>query len=185
MSRGVLSGVTPDGREHGLERFTYPAGGEATLWLAPAGSTATVEVDGDGSAADIVELRWSELSAQVPSVRAIVLLDGPGSGDPAADFALVHEVAETVARFATDRSRTETGPIDVLVFRPEIAPDAAPAVSPGVEPASPSDVEPASLPVPTPTSTGAEFRFRHRGGPRVHVSLTLPTADLSDTPGGD
>lgn len=169
MSHGVLSGVTPEGREHGLERYAHPAGGVATFWLAPEGSTATVEIDGNGSADDVVELQWSELSAQVPSVRAIVMLDGPGSDDPASDFTTVHEVAEDVARFATDRSGTEVGPIDVLVFRPEAAPDA----------------EPASPPGPVPTAHGAEYRFRHRGGTRVHVILTLPTAVLPDTYGGD
>ena len=97
MSHGVLSGVTPEGREHGLERYAHPAGGVATFWLAPEGSTATVEIDGNGSADDVVELQWSELSAQVPSVRAIVMLDGPGSDDPASDFTTVHEVAEDVA----------------------------------------------------------------------------------------
>ena len=81
---GVLAGATPGGREHGLERWWDPAENDAMFWLAPAGSTVILETNGEG--ADAVELRWSELSAQVPSVRAVVLLDGPGFDDPGADF---------------------------------------------------------------------------------------------------
>ena len=45
-----------------------PEGTHAMFWVAPAGSTGILHVHGDG--ADAVELRWSTLSAEIPSTRA-------------------------------------------------------------------------------------------------------------------
>lgn len=152
MSAEPLPGATSGGHTHGLERWWDPDETHAMFWVAPAGTTAVLRVDGNGT--DAVELQWSTLSAEVPSTRAVVLLDGPGFGDPGEDFTFAHGVAEDVARFVSDRSGVEAGPIEVLVFRPD--PDAAP------------------WPEPTATPDGAEFRFPHRGGADVRLTLTVP-----------
>ncbi len=152
MTADALAGATSGGRVHGLEMWWDPEGAHAMFWVAPAGSTSILHVHGDG--ADAVELRWSTLSAEIPSTRAVVLLDGPGVGDPGADFTAAHEVAENVARFVSTRSGVEAGPIEVLVFRP--------------------DTDHAQWPEPAPTADGAEFRFRHRGGADVRLALTIP-----------
>lgn len=158
MSADTRPGVTSGGHTHGLEMWQGPDESHAMFWVAPAGSTAVLDVDGDGDidgdGADAVELRWSILSAEVPSTRAVVLLDGPGFGGPGEDFTAAHVVAEDVARFVSARSGIEAGPIEVLVFRP--------------------DTEHAPWPGPEPTPDGAEFRFRHRGGADVRLTLTLP-----------
>ena len=150
---GPLPGSVPDGHEHGLERWAEHVAPASVCWLAPAGTTATLEVAGEG--ADAAQLQWSTRCAQVPSTRAVVLAAGPGSGDQAAEFTSAHLAAENVAEFVTAHSGVEAGPIEVLVFRPDA--DSA-------------------WPEPTPTPDGAEFRFRHRGGADVHLTLTLPTA---------
>ena len=152
MTADALAGATSRGRVHGLEMWWAPEGTHAMFWVAPAGSTGILNVHGDG--ADAVELRWSTLSAEIPSTRAVVLLDGPGVGDPGADFTAAHEVAENVARFVGARSGTEAGPIEVLVFRPE--------------------TDDAPWPGPALTAHGVEFRFRHRGGADVRLALTIP-----------
>ncbi|MBB1029443.1 hypothetical protein G6027_00760 [Dietzia sp. SLG310A2-38A2] len=152
MSADTLSGARSDGRIHGLERWSDPAENTVVFWVAPAGSTSVLEVDGDGT--DAVEVQWSTLSAEVPSIRAVVLLDGPGVGVPGEDFTFTHRVAEDVARFVSTRSGAEAGPIEVLVFRPET--DQAP------------------WPEPSRTADGVEFRFRHRGGADIRLTLTVP-----------
>ena len=160
MIEEPLPGATSGGHAHGLEMWWDPVENDAMFWVAPAGTTATLDVQGGG---DAVELQWSTLSAEVPSIRAVVLLDGPGFGDPGEDFIVVHSVAEDTARFITLRSGVDAGAIEVLVFRP--------------------DADHAPWPEPTPTSGGAEFQFRHRGGADVHVTLTLPTSTLTTTAG--
>lgn len=152
MTADTLTGAEFGGRTHGLERFWDPADTHAMFWVAPTGTTAALEITGGG--ADAVELRWSTLSAEVPSTRAVVLLDGPGSGDPGEDFTAAHIVAEDVARFVGERSGIEAGPVEILVFRP--------------------DPEHTPWPEPARTAGGAEFRFRHRGGADVHLTLTIP-----------
>ncbi|GAA1709191.1 hypothetical protein [Dietzia cercidiphylli] len=152
MSAGILSGAVSGGRTHGLESWSDPVRNDAVVWAAPAGATSVLEVDGEG--ADAAELRWSTLSAEVPSIRGVVLLDGPGAGEPGEDFTFTHCVAEDVARFVSARSGAEVGPIEVLVFRPD------------------TDHEP--WPEPAPTAEGVEFRFRHRGGADVRLTLTVP-----------
>ncbi|UVE95151.1 hypothetical protein [Dietzia sp. B32] len=152
MSAETLSGATPMGHAHGLEAWSDPVEKNAVFWVTPAGATAVLEVDGDE--ADAAELRWSVLSAEVPSIRAVVLLDGPGSGGPGEDFTFTHEVAEDVARFVSARSDAEAGPIEVLVFRP--------------------DTDQSPWPEPARTADGVEFRFHHRGGADVRLTLTLP-----------
>ncbi|MCD2264261.1 hypothetical protein K3888_16320 [Dietzia aurantiaca] len=158
MSAEVLPGATLVGHDHGLELWTDPARNIAGFWLAPPGATAALDVSGGG--ADAVELQWSALSAQVPSTRAVVLLDGPGSCDTGADFTFVHGVAEDVAGFVGVRTGVEAGPVEVLAFRP--------------------DTELGPWPEPTVTEAGAAFRFRHRGGAQIHLTLTIPI-----TAGGD
>ncbi|TCJ77642.1 UNVERIFIED_ORG: hypothetical protein EDC92_109168 [Dietzia maris] len=152
MSDDPLPGAAAAGDAHGLELWRDPDETHAVFWVAPAGSTAVLHVDGDG--ADAAELRWSTLSAEIPSTRAVVLVDGPGVGDPGEDFTAAHEVAENVARFVSTRSGVEAGPIEVLVFRP--------------------DTDHAPWPEPAPTAHGVEFRFRHRGGADVRLALTIP-----------
>jgi hypothetical protein len=125
---------------------------DTVFWVAPPGTTAVLEVTGQGS--DAAELQWSTRCAEIPSTRAVVLVDGPGHEDPSVDFGTAHSVAEAVAEFVTDRAGVEAGPIEVLVFRP--------------------DTDHAPWPDPTPATGGASFRFRHRGGADVHVALTLP-----------
>ena len=151
------------GLAHGLEAWSDPVENDTVFWVAPAGATSVLEVRGEG--ADAPELRWSVLSAEVPAIRAVVLLDGPGSGDPAEDFTFTHSVAEDVARFVGARSGAEVGPIEVLVFRP--------------------DTDHAPWPQPTATADGAGFRFRHRGGADVRLTLTIPDspATTHDQPG--
>ncbi|MDV8001719.1 hypothetical protein [Rhodococcus sp. IEGM 1408] len=154
MSAEPLPGATSGGHAHGLDMWWDPDETHAMFWVAPAGATAVLDVVGNGDGTDAVELQWSTLSAAVPSTRAVVLLDGPGFGDPGEDFTFAHSVAEDVARFVTARSGVEAGPIEVLVFRP--------------------DTDSAPWPEPTDTPGGAEFRFPHRGGADVHLNLTLP-----------
>ncbi|MFN3602177.1 MAG: hypothetical protein ACK4UY_12410 [Dietzia sp.] len=127
---------------------------DTVFWVAPPGATAVVDVTGDG--ADTAELQWSTRCAEVPSTRAVVLIDGPGNEDSSVDFGTAHSVAEKVAEFVTDRTGVEAGPIEVLVFRPDHA----------------------AWPEPAPVNGGASFRFRHRGGADVHVALTLPALTL-------
>lgn len=152
MTVETLPGARSGGHAHGLELWFDQAEIDAVFWVAPTGTTAVLEVTGD--AADSVELQWSTLSAAVPSTRAVILLDGPGLDDPGADFTWAHSAAEDVARFVTAGSGVETGPIEVLVFRP--------------------DTTHSSWPEPGPVAEGAEFRFRHRGGADVHLTLTIP-----------
>lgn len=152
MSAGILSGAVSGGRTHGLESWSDPVRNDAVFWVAPAGATAVLEVEGEGT--DATELRWSTLSAEVPSIRAVVLLDGPGAGVPGEDFTFTHSVAEDVARIVGSRSGSEVGPIEVLVFRP--------------------DTDHTPWPEPAPTADGVEFRFRHRGGAGVRLTLTVP-----------
>ena len=125
---------------------------------APAGTTARLDLDGDAETAP--ELLWSARCAEIPATRAVVLLDGPGSGDVTADFEHAHRAAEEVAG-RLSAGADAVGPIEVLVFRPRPGDDGA------------------VWPRPTPTADGARFRFRHRGGATVHLALTIPT-----TPGG-
>lgn len=157
MSEEPLPGATSGGHAHGLELWFDQAEIDALFWVAPTGTTAVLEVTGDG--ADSVELQWSTLSSAVPSTRAVVLLDGPGFDDPGADFTWAHSAAEDVARFVTAHSGVEAGPIEVLVFRPD------PGRAPWPEPAA--------------TPDGAEFSFPHRGGADVRLALTLPAPTLS------
>lgn len=152
MSVGALSGAVSGGRAHGLESWSDPVGNGGLFWVAPPGTTSVLEVHGEG--ADAAELRWSILSAEVPAIRAVVLLDGPGSGDPGEDFTITHSVAEDVARFVGARSGTEVGPIEVLVFRP--------------------DTDRSPWPEPARTTDGVEFAFRHRGGAEVRLTVTVP-----------
>jgi len=163
VSADTLSGATPVGYAHGLEGWSDPAGNDAVFWVAPAGTTCVLEVRGEGAGAP--ELRWSILSAEVPSIRAVVLLKGPGAGDPGEDFTFTHTIAEDVARFVGARSGVEVGPIEVLVFRP--------------------DADHAPWPEPARTADGVEFRLRHRGGAEVRLTLTLPDspATTPDQPG--
>lgn len=152
MSAEVLPGATVVGHDHGLELWTDPVRNIAGFWLAPSGATAALDVSGGG--ADAVELQWSALSAQVPSTRAVVLLDGPVSDDPTANFTFAHGVAEDVAGFVGVRTGVEAGPVEVLVFRP--------------------DTELGPWPEPAVSEAGAAFRFRHRGGAQIHLTLTIP-----------
>lgn len=158
MSETPLLDATVGGRRFGLDSWLEQSQIDAVIWVAPAGTVASLDVSGDG--VDAVELQWSTLSAQVPSTRAVVLLEGPGFTDPGADFVWAHSAAEDVARFVGARSGVEAGPVEVLVFRP--------------------DTECAPWPEPTGTDAGAEFRFRHRGGAEIHLTLTIPS-----TAGGD
>lgn len=152
MTAKTLLGATSGGPAHGLELWFDHVENDAVFWVAPTGTTAVLEVIGNG--ADSVELQWSTLSAAVPSTRAVVLLDGPGFDDPGADFTWAHSAAEDVARFVSERSGIEAGPIEILVFRP--------------------DTQHAPWPEPGTVADGAEFRFRHRGGADVHLTLTIP-----------
>ncbi|WP_314038714.1 hypothetical protein [Dietzia sp. CH92] len=152
MSDAPAPGATPAGHAHGLERWTGASETDAVIWTAPAGSVAALDVSGDG--ADAVELQWSVRSAQVPSTRAVVLLEGPGAGDAGADFVRAHTAAEDFAGLMSSRTGVEVGPIEVLVFRP--------------------DSGDGPWPEPSPTADGAEFRFRHRGGADIRLTLTIP-----------
>lgn len=129
---------------------------DGLVWIAPAGTTARLEFDGNAESAS--ELLWSARCAEIPATRSVVLLDGPGFGDVSADFETAHGAAEEVAELLST-GVDEVGPIDVIVLRP--------------------DTDRAGWPQPTPTADGAEFRFPHRGGADVHLTLTIPT-----TPGG-
>lgn len=124
---------------------------DGLVWFTPPGTTARLQIDGDAESAP--ELLWSSRCAQVPATRAVILLDGQGFGDPTHDFEFAHGVAEDIAGLLSEEG-PECGPIDVLVFRPD------------------TDTEP--WPRPGSTAEGAEFRFRHRGGADVHLTLTIP-----------
>ncbi|MEH6819795.1 MAG: hypothetical protein V7706_07610 [Dietzia psychralcaliphila] len=150
---GPLPGAESSGERYGLQGWTDPVELGAAFWVAPPGSSATLRVTGGGN--DAAELQWSVRCAEVPATRAVVFLDGPGFEDAAEDFTFTHRVAEDVAAFATARSETAAGPIEVLVFRPDT----------GTTP----------WPEPSTTPGGVEFHFPHRGGADVHLVLTLPT----------
>lgn len=152
MIQEPLPGATAAGHAHGLEQWFDPVSFDTVFWVAPVGATAVLDVV--GNAADAPELQWSTQCARVPATRAVVLLDGPGNEDPSVNFGTAHNVAELVAEFVTARSGVEVGPIEVLVFRP--------------------DTGAAPWPQPTAAPGGAEFRFPHRGGSEVHLTLTLP-----------
>ncbi|HHX84436.1 MAG TPA: hypothetical protein GX694_03735 [Actinomycetales bacterium] len=129
---------------------TGTAGGR--IWCAPSGTTARLEVDGDPESAP--DLLWSARCAEIPATRAVVLLAGEGFDDVSAGFEHAHRAAEAAADLLTTEVAA-VGPVEVLVFRP--------------------DAEAGPWPEPAATDTGAEFRFRHRGGATVHLTLTIPT----------
>lgn len=163
LTEGPLAALVREGRESGLERWADPSGSVGGCWIAPPGTTATLSVAGGN--AEVAELQWSARCAQLPGTRAVVLLAGPGSDDPAADFTAAHLVAEEVAEFVTTSSGVEAGPIEVLILRPD------------------TDHPPGSpMPGPTATPGGAEFQFPHRGGADVRLTLTLPTPPVPEQP---
>ena len=164
---GPLPGAIAGEHFHGLESWFEALEFDMVFWVAPPATTAVLEVEGDGMGA--AELQWSTRCAELPSTRAVVLLDGPGFDGVGENFETAHEAAEQVARFVTEHSGEETGPIEVLVFRPDTsvgttAPGSAVSI----------------WPQPVQTTDGAEFRFRHHGGARIRLTLTIPT-----TAGGD
>ncbi len=162
---GVLPGASFDAHLHGLDCWYETVGFHMVFWVAPPGTTAVLQIDGDG--ADAAELRWSARCAEWPSTRAVVLLDGPGFEGVGADFETAHRAAEEVAEFVTERSGEEAGAIEVLVFRPDTPDTTGGTRVPGTAAST--------RPQPTETTDGAEFRFRHRGGARIHLTLTIPT----------
>lgn len=153
MREERLPGATADGEAHGLERWFDPVSFDTVFWVAPPGATAVLDIVGGG--ADTAELQWSARCAEVPSTRAVVLIDGPGNEDQSVDFGTAHSVAEEVAAFLTERTGVEVGSIEVLVFRP--------------------DTDAAAWPEPTAGPDGTGFRFPHRGGADVRLTLTVPT----------
>ena len=125
---------------------------DGLVWVAPAGTTARLEVGGHAESAP--ELLWSARCAEIPATRSVVLLDGTGFGDVSTDFEFAHTAAEEVAELLSTEG-DEVGPIEVLVLCP--------------------DTDRAEWPQPARAVDGVEFRFRHRGGADVHLILTLPT----------
>ncbi|TCW19438.1 hypothetical protein [Dietzia cinnamea] len=149
-------GAVPGEDLHGLVRRRYIDDPGSVSWWAPAGTAARLDIAAPGvsEAALAGELQWSARCAQVPATRAVVLIGDAGAGDTATDFTAAHLVAESVAESLAAATATQVGPIEVLVFRP--------------------DIEHSPLPEPVPTADGVEFRFRHRGGADVHLALTIP-----------
>ena len=92
---GVLTSF--DAHLHGLDCWYETVGFHMVFWVAPPGTTAVLQIDGDG--ADAAELRWSARCAEWPSTRAVALLDGPGSDGVVENFETAHRAAEEVARF--------------------------------------------------------------------------------------
>lgn len=176
---GVLPGAASGGHLHGLDSWLEALEYDMVFWTAPPGTTAVLEVGGAGvgadagagvgADADAAELQWSTRCAELPSTRAVVLLDGPGFEDVRHDFETAHEAAETVAGFVSEHSAADAGPIEVLVFRPDTA---AGTDGPGTAVSV--------WPQPTGTTDGAEFRFRHRGGADVRLRLSIP--QITSTP---
>lgn len=199
---GVLPGATFGGHRHGLDSWFESLEYGMVFWTAPPGTTAVLEVAGAGVDADVdgdvdaAELQWSTRCAELPSTRAVVLLDGPGFEDVRRGFETAHEAAEAVAGFVTGHSGADAGPIEVLVFRPDAADatgamdtaaaadatgardTAAAAASTGATDTSGSAAS--MWPQPIETSEGAEFRFRHRGGAVVRLRLAIP--QITSTP---
>ena len=142
----------------GLCPVDAPAGLDARIWAAPAGTTGSLhcDVDADGEVELAPELLWSTRAAQLPSTRAVVLLGGPADPDRVRGFQSVHRIAEQVAT-ALDPAGETIGPIEVLVFRPR--PDRAP--QPRVD----------------PDSTVVELLVPHHDGVTATLTLTLPTTD--------
>lgn len=184
---GVLPGATFGGHRHGLDSWFESLEYGMVFWTAPPGTTAVLEVAGAGVDADVdgdvdaAELQWSTRCAELPSTRAVVLLDGPGLEDVRRGFETAHEAAEAVAGFVTGHSGADAGPIEVLVFRPDATgamDTAAAAASTGATDTSGSAAS--MWPQPIETSEGAEFRFRHRGGAVVRLRLAIP--QITSTP---
>ncbi len=171
---GVLPGASFDAHLHGLDCWHEGAAFHMAFWVAPPGTAAVLRVEGDG--ADAAELRWSTRCAEWPSTRAVALLDGPGSDGVVENFETAHRAAEEVARFVAERSGEDVGAIEVLVFRPDTT-----QTSHTTETADAADGTPvpgratSTRPRPAETTDGAEFRFRHCGGARIHLTLTIPT----------
>ena len=150
----------------GLHPVDAPAGVDARIWSAPAGTTGALHCDPDvavgadtGADVDLApELLWSTRAAELPSTRAVVVLDGPADPDRVRGFESVHRIAERVAT-ALDPAGETIGPIEILVFRPR----------------------PGCTPTPRPRRTAdrsvVEFLVPHDGGVTATLTLTLPTTD--------
>lgn len=169
----VLQAATFSARAHGLDAWCDASEFEMVFWTAPPGTTAVLEVSGGDVGA--AELQWSTRCAELPSTRAVVLLEGPGFDGLDANFETAHWAAEAVAGFVTERSGAEAGPIEVLVFRPDTTDGTeTPDGTDNPDRSDTTEKAASTWPQPTETPDGAEFRFRHRGGADVRLHLTIP-----------